>query len=86
MGYSLLHLMAAVSTCETDNHLQLLGGIVDKLLFKGSLFRFGGPGQPLVKVQQPVHAQGNRDKLPAHCPPNLKKRILHQLTTVAPTE
>lgn len=58
MRHLLLHLVAAVGAGEADNHLQLLGGVVHKLLLEGSLLGPRGPGQPLIQVQQPVHAQG----------------------------
>lgn len=51
----LLHLMAAISAGQTDDHLQLFSSIVDKLLFEGSLFCFSGPSQSLIQIQQPVH-------------------------------
>lgn len=75
----LLHLVAAVGAGEADNHLQLLGGVVHKLLLEGSLLGPRGPGQPLIQVQQPVHAQGEWDHFPAYRFPNLKNKIFISL-------
>lgn len=71
--------MAAVGTGEADNHLQLLGGVVDKLLLEGPFLGPGGPRQPLVQVQQPVHAQRQGDQFPAYGFPNLKNKIFISL-------
>lgn len=79
----LLHLVAAVGAGEADNHLQLLGGVVHKLLLEGSLLGPRGPGQPLIQVQQPIHAQGDGDQLPAYGFPNLKNKIFISLNKLS---
>lgn len=79
VGHLLLHLVAAVGAGEADDHLQLLGGVVHKLLLEGSLLGPSGPGQPLIQVQQPVHAQGQGDHFPAYGFPDLKNKIFINL-------
>lgn len=68
---SLLDLVAAVGSGVADDELQLLTGVVHKLSLKGSLLGPGGPGEPLIDVEEPVqtHRQGNQT--PTHCLPDL---------------
>lgn len=51
---SLLDLVAAVGSRVADDKLQLLTGVVHKLSLEGSLLGLGGPGEPLVDVEEPV--------------------------------
>lgn len=51
---SLLDLVAAVGSGVADDELQLLTGVVHKLSLKGSFLGLGGPGEPLVDVEEPV--------------------------------
>lgn len=53
---SLLDLVAAVGSSVADDELQLLTGILHKLSFKGSFLGFGGPGEPLIDIEEPVQA------------------------------
>lgn len=50
----LLDLVAAVTTCKTDNELQLLCCVVHKLALQSSLLCLCGPGNSLIQVQQTV--------------------------------
>lgn len=77
---SLLDLVAAVGSCVADNELQLLAGIVHKLSLEGPLLGLGGPGEPLVDVQEPVQTKGQGDQTPAHRLPDL-----HTVTNVQGT-
>lgn len=70
-GYSLLDLVAAVRASITDNELQLLAGIFHKLALEGPLLSFGGPGQPLIDVEEAIQSKGEGDESPAHCLPHL---------------
>lgn len=51
---SLLDLVAAVGSGVADDELQLLTGVVHKLPLEGSLLGLGGPGEPLVDVEEAV--------------------------------
>lgn len=71
LGHSLLDLVAAVRAGITDNELQLLTGILHKLALEGPLLGSGGPGQPLIHVQEAIQSKGEGDESPAHCLPHL---------------
>lgn len=64
--------MAAVRACVTDDELQFLPRILDKLPFESSLFRFRGPGEALIYVKEPIKPKGESDQPPTHCLPDLK--------------
>lgn len=51
---SLLDLVAAVGSRVADDKLQLLTGVVHELSLEGSLLGLGGPGEPLVDVEEPI--------------------------------
>lgn len=70
----LLDLVAAVTTGEADDELQLLCCIVHKLALQSALLCLCGPGESLVQVQQAVQRGRQGDKPPANCSPNLKKK------------
>lgn len=46
--------MAAVGSSVTDDELKLLASVVHKLSLEGSLLGPGGPGEPLVDVEESV--------------------------------
>lgn len=48
--------MAAVGSRVADDELQLLTGVLHKLSFKGSFLGLGGPGEPLVDIEEPIQA------------------------------
>lgn len=53
---SLLDLVAAIRSSVADDELQLFCGVVHKLSFEGSLLGFGGPGEPLIDVEETIEA------------------------------
>lgn len=67
----LLNLMTAVWAGETDDHFQLVGGIIHKLSLQSSFFSFGGPGESFIQVQRSIETHGESDQTPAHRPPHL---------------
>lgn len=69
---SLLDLVAAVGSSVADDELQLLAGVLHKLSFKGSLLGLGGPGNPLINIEEPVQAHQQGDQTPANRLPNLQ--------------
>lgn len=71
--FSLLDLVAAVGSSVADDKLQFLTGVVHKLPLEGPLLGPGGPGEPLVHVQQSVETHRQGDETPAHRLPDLSR-------------
>lgn len=72
--FLLLDLVAAVGSSVADDELQLLTGVVHKLPLEGPLLGPGGPGEPLVHIQQSVETHRQGDKTPTHRLPDLSKK------------
>lgn len=73
---SLLDLVAAVGSSVADDELQLLAGVLHKLSFEGSFLGLGGPGEPLVDIEEPVQAHYQGNQTPANRLPDLHTRQL----------
>lgn len=78
---SLLHLVAAVRAGVADDELQLLAGVVHKLSLEGPLLGLGGPGEPLVDVEESVQTHRQGDQTPAHRLPDLHTHSALRLLT-----
>lgn len=62
----LLDLVAAVCAGKADDELQLLCGVIHELALQAPLLGLGGPGEPLVQVEQAVQRGRQHDQPPAH--------------------
>lgn len=72
--------MAAVGACVADNELQFLPSIFHKLPLESSLLGFGGPGETLVHIEQPIKAKRESNQSPTHSLPDLQKHKEKQIT------
>jgi len=79
---SLLDLVAAVGPRVADDELQLLAGVVHELPLEGPLLGPGGPGEPLVDVEQSVQTHRQGDEPPAHRLPHLHTHSFRNLPLV----
>lgn len=65
--------MAAVRARVADDELQFLPSVLHKLPLESSLLRFGGPGEALVHIEQPIKAKRESNQSPTHSLPDLKE-------------
>lgn len=72
--------MAAVGARVADDELQFLPSILHKLPLESSLLGFGGPGEALIHIEQPIEAKRESNQSPTHSLPHLRKHKDKQIT------